>query len=233
MKVVAISDQHGHLPKIPKCDLLIIAGDVCPHMGVVDQEWNGEKVKRRVPVGSSDDIFFQSEWLNGPFRKWIDKTKAKNKILIFGNHDFIAEKSPHMIPIMPIHILQDNSVVIDGLKIWGSPRSLPFYDWAFNNTEEELERIYSNIPADTDVIVSHGPAFGTMDWVRSGERVGSKALLRAIEKIKPQLVIVGHIHDAYGVDKITVPGVTICNASVLDDNYNLCRSPLTFDVFNR
>jgi hypothetical protein len=27
---VTLSDQHGYLPEIPPCNLLIIAGDVCP-----------------------------------------------------------------------------------------------------------------------------------------------------------------------------------------------------------
>ena len=57
MKVVATSDLHGTLPPIPACDLLLIAGDVCP-------VWDHK-------------LFFQDIWLRTTFTDWLRAQPAK------------------------------------------------------------------------------------------------------------------------------------------------------------
>jgi Icc-related predicted phosphoesterase len=55
---------------------------------------------------------------------------------------------------------------------------------------------------DSLIVVTHQPAFGTkVDSV--GERyTGSAAIRRFIEIYQPVLAVSGHIHDAFGVDKV-------------------------------
>ena len=57
MIICAVSDLHGQLPDIPKCDLLLIAGDVCPV--------------------TNHSLDFQEHWLDTEFRWWLKKIPAK------------------------------------------------------------------------------------------------------------------------------------------------------------
>ncbi len=61
MRIVALSDQHGYLPEIPPCDLLIIAGDVCPdrfgpfvamHNPDQQKSWFDRNVRAKEPSGN-------------------------------------------------------------------------------------------------------------------------------------------------------------------------------------
>jgi predicted phosphohydrolase len=207
IKVVAMSDLHGTLPPskdIPKCDLILIGGDICGCHGILDQ----------------------SVWLHKEFKPWLENLPADRIIGVAGNHDFIWEKSPQLVPRLPWTYLQDQVCEYRGWKVFGSPWQLRFFDWAFNLDEPDLARKWSVIPEDTDIFVLHGPPKGYGDWVPRGENVGSPSLVERISQVKPRLVVYGHIHPGFGVyDK---DGVTMANVSILDDHYSWCNYPTEF-----
>ncbi|KAF1808876.1 hypothetical protein P152DRAFT_404513 [Eremomyces bilateralis CBS 781.70] len=56
-----------------------------------------------------------------------------------------------------------------------------------------------------DVVMTHGPPWMARDWVVSGERVGCRNLLNAVARVRPKLCCFGHIHEGWGVEKVTWP----------------------------
>jgi|694.fasta_scaffold19506_6 Icc-related predicted phosphoesterase len=196
-EIVATSDLHGTLPEIPLCDLLILAGDICPDGSLV----------------------FQATWLDQTLRKWLKNIPAKVIVAIAGNHDLIFEKAPELVPKnLPWHYLKDQRIEIAGLKIYGSPWQLPFWG-AFNKDDIELEQQYRNVPHDIDIFINHGPPYGIGDAVMRRDKqishTGSIALRDKIFEIKPKLAIFGHIHDAFG--RWDVDQIQFANVSLLDD----------------
>lgn len=125
-------------------------------------------------------------------------------------------------------VVQDEAIELRGLKIWGSPWQLRFFDWAFNLDEPELAAKYAKIPGDVDVIVSHGPPLGAGDLSSRGKPLGSPSLTAAIERIRPKLLVAGHIHPAYGI--YNLDATTVVNAALVDDQYRMTRKPIIIDL---
>lgn len=196
MNVVCISDLHGNLPQIPSCDLLIIAGDVCPL--------------------ASHHLSYQREWLNTDFRVWLEEVPATDIVGVWGNHDLIAEKSPDAVPSLRWQVLQDSLAVVGGLRIYGLPWQRRFYDWAFNLDEPQLNRKYEAIP-ECDIIVSHGPPLGYGDKPYGSEAVGSRAFRDRIDELTPALVVYGHIHEGAGFYRRSES--ILVNASLVTPKY--------------
>jgi Icc-related predicted phosphoesterase len=112
-------------------------------------------------------------------------------------------------------------------SIYFTSYQLPFFDWAFNEPEEKMAAMYAKIPVGTDIIVSHGPPLGYGDYVSRGENTGSKALLDAIDRVKPKLVVFGHIHSGYGSYQRN--DSLLINASIVNEKYNVVNAPIVID----
>lgn len=231
MRIAAISDQHGYLPDLPDCDLLIIAGDVCPDLVA--------------GVFAGDAPEAQKIWFDQNVRPWLAASRARQTILTWGNHDWCGEccdfgshseeASSGSVRIVVDRLTQ---VAVEGserpLTIWASPWSKQFGDWAFMRSEDQLARIYNAIPAGVDIVVSHQPPFGYLDGVpdfhsRQLRHEGSRALLAAIDRVKPKLVICGHIHEGHG--KAAHDETGIYNVSVVDERYRLVHPATVIDLY--
>lgn len=213
-----MSDLHGHLPEIPQCDLVLVAGDLCPHT-------------RFGRVGSSADIAFQKAWLGSQYAGWRDR--VRDCVATFGNHDWAGQDPQTQHESEQFGVYVDDGLELGEVGIWCSPWSPWFYDWAFNapkiGGEKFLAEKYAAIPDGVDIVVSHGPPVGYGDRTSGGEHVGSKALLDFIERRKPRLVVCGHIHEGYGVYHHPC-GTTVVNASILDEKYRPVNAPIVFDL---
>jgi len=209
MKVICISDTHGlHKDvKLPQGDLLIHAGDISSR-------------------GTRSEVL--------DFIQWFDNLEQfAYKIFIAGNHDFFFEETltSEINAIIPKNIiyLNDSGVVVEGLKIWGSPIQPEFYDWAFNRKRgEEIKKHWDLIPDDTDVLITHGPPANILDKTTTGKNVGCQDLLDAVVNINPKFHIFGHIHEAYGMVKKN--DSTFVNASLLTERYALSNEALCVEI---
>ena len=249
MRIACVADLHGHLPEIPDCSLLVIAGDITPYVHLLPKE---EETTGKLPSAYHDQLKF----LNGPFREWLTALMDRSIAVvgIAGNHDLIFDAYPGMVPTLPWAYVQDSAPVwkhagymfpyhiIDsmGLKIWGTPWALPYGSWPFMATEEFLARQFSAIPEDTDILIAHGPPYGHGDacppkitaenehlWPEPRHE-GSHALLERITQIKPKLVVYGHIHEGHGTYKV---GETILvNAAVVDRGLELVHPAIVLDL---
>lgn len=216
MRIVATSDLHGSFVDIPLCDVLIVAGDVCP-------------------LHRSHDVITQLEWMREDFSTWLKKWRkqASHIVWIAGNHDFVCQEPPfeewaeQHLP--EATYLQDKKVEIESLVFYGSPWVHNLPNWAFNCEEPEMSLYWMNIPDYTDVLITHGPPTGIGDQAQGRYHVGSSSLANRVREVSPKLHVFGHIHEGYGKNEDFLP-ITFANVAHNDRSYRAINPPLEFEI---
>jgi Icc-related predicted phosphoesterase len=235
MKVAVFSDTHTKHKQVelPECDIAIFAGDLSSvgHKHEVESflNWYGKQYqcKQKVFIAGNHDKSFDKKFFHS-----------------FEDHDLFKENEPLGKPgwlidmldrarlVFNIQYLENSSVMLEGLKIWGSPITPSFYRqyWAFNaDRNEEIQSYWNNIPKDANIIVTHGPVHGKLDYIpESSEYVGCVDLKAKIEEINPMMFICGHIHSGRGI--YNTDKTLYVNASIMDNQYNKQGEPMLFNV---
>ena len=225
MKLTFISDTHNKhkllTGDLPGGDILIHSGDISS-------------------MGYKHEI--------ESFLTWFDKIdNYDTKVFIAGNHDWGFQTKPDqcrglLTGYKTVDYLEDEELVLyldgpngdkpeENIRIYGTPWQPEFYNWAFNLSKNGpgLQSKWNMIPENTDILITHGPAYGFLDDVegRRGQHLGCELLAERIKEIKPKIHLCGHIHTGYGH---YFDGHThYFNASVLNERYIYTQSPWNVD----
>jgi len=248
LRFVCMADTHSLTPHlkmdIPDGDVFVHAGDFtrCGSVAEVREftAWLSKLPhKHKVVIAGNHELTFD------PALRGLEQELGA--AMVGGRCGHIGGASPLHLPISqekPGNVasnavrdelkgctyLEDSSVTIRGIKIYGTPWQPEFSGWAFNlpRGAECLKR-WNAVPADTDVLITHTPPLGFGDLCSTGVRAGCVELLHSVQRrIKPKYHVYGHIHEGYGVR--SDGKILFINASTCDTNYLPCNPPVVFDV---
>ena len=249
MKIIAISDTHGYLPKLQPCDVVVMCGDILPL-----------NIQRNYEASLA--------WLSGPFQSWALNLDCKKVVFIAGNHDFVFEQlyndhvhvmgrmAPHSIlQFTPEHIcdtlfqmdntydpkliyLCDGSYVYQGVKFYGTPWCPSLRNWAFYGDKEQLLDRFNKIPFDTDVLITHcPPKYGLQGVVLENNwnymnDFGCVELQQVLDELfadRDMWILSGHIHSGkHDVEKFN--NIKYRNCSIKNEDYQVAYQPFEFEI---
>jgi predicted MPP superfamily phosphohydrolase len=244
-KITHISDTHNKHNQLngllPGGDLLIHSGDISSlgRQSEVERfvKWfNGiDNYTYKIFIAGNHDMSFDSEKL---MQTKIDYFDGKRSVWeTEGNTHTPSDGKPQwLIDLLDVGLaggvfyLENSSIDIEGIKIWGSPITPSFgYGWAFNKDRGyDINEVWNTIPDGTDIVITHGPIHSYCDRTnREGLNVGCEQLYHRLNEIKPQLHFSGHIHEAYGY-RHTNWGYAF-NGCNCDLSYLVNNKPMAFE----
>lgn len=183
MRLAIVSDTHGlhDCLQVPDADVFVHCGDFL--------------------TGGSQRLLWKSL---GLFGRWLDTLPHKHKLIVPGNHDWLyqTEYAAACMPLGDAVVLHDAAIEIGGYKIYGTAWQPVFYNWAFNVSDARRAELFARIPDDTDILLTHVPPRGTLDFVEGegpqGDAVLRDRILQANLRDSLKLHAFGHIHECGG-----------------------------------
>jgi 3',5'-cyclic AMP phosphodiesterase CpdA len=217
IRLICISDTHSRQPRLPSGDLLIHAGDLTEN-GSFDEiqtqlTWlSSQPPRHKILVAGNHDVLLDEAFLNKyPERRYGQQKTMQD--LDFGRVHYLCDSSITLDFKTPN---ENGNGALGGnpplardkhrtLTIYGSPRT-PQYGVSAFQYQRNHDVWAGKIPSHTDVVVIHGPPRFHLD-ARDFHRAGCPYLGREIARVRPRLMVFGHIHASYGREDVVLDAV--------------------------
>ncbi|CAM9996698.1 unnamed protein product, partial [Ascophyllum nodosum] len=212
LRMVCISDTHGKhhaiRHKIPDGDILVHCGDF------------STKLYQRDFEAVVED-----------FDRFLGSLGHRHKLVIGGNHEIAFNsytREQIQRRLSNATYLEDSSARVEGLKFYGTPWTNSSHMASFEGRRggaegfsckgTDLEGVWSAIPEDVDVLLTHMPPYNVLDLAfdlgttsrndpcsvcgerhRSYAHWGSWSLTDRVARLKPKVHVFGHVHNSHGI----------------------------------
>ncbi|UCD20958.1 MAG: metallophosphoesterase [archaeon] len=203
MKILAIGDPHGKLPKNlgklikkNKPELIICTGELPGVIRLGDG------------TGFTDEKSFRSILKKlTSFKLPLILMKGNSYVSREGSKIFLKEIKKYRNVFYKktgrFSFKSKNFILFDMVFEIGRSAFNKLLKTLSKENKSREKRLNQLLKKTKDpILISHAPPFGYLDKVPKVGHVGSKIVLRAIKKHKPKLVLCGHIHEGKGKTKI-------------------------------
>jgi len=243
MRITHISDTHNKHKqldgKLPGGVLLIHSGDISSlgRKHEVEQfiKWFGmQDYTHKVFIAGNHDMTFDREKLLRDKLAHFEGRTEYDTECAEGKPEWLVE----ILSNLPdnVYYLENSSIKLEGINIWGSPYSPSFgYGWGFNKDRgHDIAQCWNEIPMDTDIVITHSPIYGYNDRAQNtNQNVGCADLYHRLHEVKPHLHFAGHIHEGHGWGTIPYKDewgdIYTFNGSTCNLRYEAINPPITFD----
>lgn len=174
-----------------------------------------------VVVHSGDFCMVGTEQEAIDFMNWFCDLPYRQKIFICGNHDACLYGANIEGLDSNVHYLCNSGIEIEGIKFYGISM------FTEDCISDRQNRNYSNIPIDTDVLITHSPAFGILDF-DDNIHYGSEELLTRLSTLNLRAHLFGHIHANHGIT--TIGNTIFSNGAIMNTDYTHLLNPIRLEI---
>jgi Icc-related predicted phosphoesterase len=187
MRILAGADFHGNLgivgwfveqARVLVPEAVVLAGDLLGFADEVEDDFEDQKL-------NAEQVVAKLSKIEVPI------------FYIMGNDDLI-ELEPVEGRLVPVH---NRRVELGDFNFVGYQYTLPFMGGDLEKPEAEIEKDLEAIERlidDRTVLVTHSPAYGTLDPGAGPHKIGSRSLRALLDRQEVRVHIHGHSHSGFG-----------------------------------